>query len=56
MSMEKKLYRAEMQKKGVTLPNPQIPVPETANPVTHKEPGLGAKTLVHSFKAGKPRI
>lgn len=49
-------YKMEMQKKGVTVPGAQHPVPMTATPVTHCEPGLGAKTLSHPFKAGKPTI
>lgn len=56
MSMEKKLYRDAMQKKGVSLPNPQKPAPSNANPVTRKEPGLGGKTVAHPFKAGKKAI
>ena len=56
MSMEKKLYRDAMQKKGVSLPNPQHPAPSNANPVTKLKPGLGGKQVPHPFKAGKKAI
>jgi hypothetical protein len=53
---ERKLYRDMMQKKGVSVPNAQHPTPMTATPVSHSEPGLGAKTIAHPFKSGKPNI
>ena len=52
-----KVYRAEMQKKGVTIPNTAFSgVPQTANPKSKLEPGLGAKSIVHPFKASKTSI
>lgn len=57
-SPESPTYKEEMQKKGgnmgvVARPN-GIPMKET--PVTKSDPGLGAATLPHPYKAGKPRI
>lgn len=56
-SRSRKDYRDSIQKAGVSLSNqPFVQVPQKANPVTHKDPGLGAKTHVHPFKATKPKI
>lgn len=50
-------YKMEVQKKGISLPNDAFrPVGSPANPVTHPDPGLGAKTIAHPYKAGKPKI
>lgn len=53
-----KLYRAEMQKKGIKAPNPQHPVPNTPNPInnTYEKVSLGASKVPHPFKAGKQSI
>lgn len=53
---EHKAYRNKMQEQGITLPGIPKGVPSTPNPVTHKEPGLGATTIPHPYKAGKPKI
>lgn len=56
-SRSRKDYRDAVQKVGVSLPNqPFVQVPQKANPVTHRDPGLGAKTHVHPFKAAKKSI
>jgi hypothetical protein len=50
-------YKMEMQKKGISLgATAQHPVPMKANPVVKQDPGLGATTISHPFKAGKPTI
>jgi hypothetical protein len=50
-------YKMEMQKKGISLGDTaQKPVPMKANPVRNIEPGLGATTISHPYKAGKPTI
>lgn len=49
-------YKMEMQKKGITVGPADVPRPMTATPVSKKEPGLGAATIPHPFKAGKPTI
>jgi hypothetical protein len=55
-SRNRKNYRAELQKAGFSLENqPAKAVTSTATPVTHKDPGLGAKTISHPFKS-KPNI
>ena len=53
-----KMYKLHMQKVGISLPNPHNSgsVPSTANPITKLDPGLGAKTITHPFKAGKQSI
>ncbi len=55
-SRERKNYKADMQKTGVTVPKAQHPVPMTANPVSKSNPGLGATTIAHPFKNGKSSI
>ena len=55
-SRERKNYKAEMQKTGITVPASGKAVPMTATPVTKQNPGLGATTISHPFKAGKPLI
>jgi hypothetical protein len=56
-SRSRKTYRDEVQKAGVSLHNqPFVQVPQKANAVTKHEPGLGAKTISHPFKATKPKI
>jgi hypothetical protein len=49
-------YKMEMQKKGISVPPADVPRPMTANPVKNVEPGLGATTISHPFKAGKSHI
>jgi hypothetical protein len=49
-------YKMEMQKKGFSVPPADVPRPMVANPRTHTDPGLGAKTLSHPFKSGKTAI
>jgi hypothetical protein len=49
-------YKMEIQKNGLTLPGLPKGVPSNPNPHTHTDPGLGAKTLPHPFKGGKPTI
>lgn len=55
---EHKLFREKHQKAGSTwgVGKPDVPRPMTANPVSTCEPGLGATTISHPFKAGKPKI
>jgi len=55
-SGQKKVYRDATQAAGLSIPNVPKGVPMKATPVTHKEPGLGAKTIAHPFKKGKPTI
>jgi len=55
-SRERKNYKADMQKVGVSIPKAQHPVPMTATPVTKSDPGLGAQTIAHPFLKGKPQI
>lgn len=51
-------YKTKMQKEGITLYNQHAAraVPQTANPVSTPEPGLGAKTFPHPFISGKKPI
>jgi hypothetical protein len=49
-------YKMEMQKKGISVGPADKPRPMTANPVSKQEPGLGAATIPHPFKAGKTTI
>lgn len=55
---ERKLYRAKAQKSGDTfgVEKAQHSVPMKATPVTKSDPGLGAATLPHPYKAGKSKI
>lgn len=56
-SRNRKDYKLGVQAAGVSLPNtPFKAVPMTATPVTKRDPGLGAKTIAHPFKNGKPQI
>jgi hypothetical protein len=55
-SPESPTYRQEMQKKGFSVPPADVPRPMKANPVSKQDPGLGAATIPHPFKAGKPTI
>lgn len=57
-SPESPTYRMEMQKKGGNfgVGQAQKPVPMKATPASHTDPGLGATTISHPFKKGKPRI
>lgn len=51
-------YREKAQKKDGTMGVVARPngIPMQATPVTKSDPGLGATTISHPFKAGKPRI
>lgn len=52
-----KHYKREMQTIGISLPNDAFKsVPQTANPKTKLDPGLGAKSITHPFKASKTSI
>lgn len=55
---ERKLFRQEKQASGDTfgVQKAQHSVPMKATPVTKSDPGLGATTLSHPYKAGKPKI
>ena len=44
-----KAYRAEMQKKGITVEGLPHGVPMTATPITKHDPGLGAKNFPHPY-------
>ena len=57
-SPESPTFREEMQKKDGTFDVVARPkgIPMKATPVTKSDPGLGAATLPHPYKAGKPRI
>jgi hypothetical protein len=56
-SREQKDYKLGMQKKGISLTNqPAMSVPQKANKVSNKEPGLGARTISHPYKASKKSI
>lgn len=56
-SPESPTYREQMQKKGFPpIESAQKPTPMKANPVTKQDPGLGAATIPHPFKTGKPTI
>lgn len=49
-------YKMEVQKKGIREPNIPAGIPMKATPVTKPDPGLGATTISHPFKAGKQPI
>lgn len=51
-------YKMGLQKTGITLYNQHAAraVPQTANPVSNPEPGLGAKNFPHPFISGKKPI
>lgn len=52
-----RIYKMEMQKVGFSIQNQHaLAVPQKANKVTSHEPGLGAKTLPHPYKASKKSI
>lgn len=56
-SLNQEPYKVEMQRKGITLGDTAFkPTPMTANPVHNRDPGLGATTIAHPFKKGKPQI
>jgi len=55
-SGQQKVYRDAGQQSGYSCPPLPKGVPMNANPVTKTNPGLGAKTIAHPFKAGKPSI
>ena len=56
-SRERKLFREEMQKANATFEvgKAQHPVPMKATPVTKQDPGLGARSIVHPYKAGRTK-
>lgn len=57
LSQNQEPYKMEMQRKGIRLGDTAFkPTPMTANPVYNCDPGLGAKTIAHPFKKGKPQI
>jgi hypothetical protein len=49
-------YKMEMQKRGISVPARPYGIPMKADPVKKVDPGLGATTISHPFKAGKPTI
>ena len=49
-------YKMEIQAKGLTLPGLPKGVPSPADPIKHVDPGLGATTIAHPYKASKPKI
>lgn len=57
-SRERKNYKAEMQKVGISIPNtPFKAIPMVANPVQARPlRNLGASPKPHPFKNGKPTI
>lgn len=56
-SRNRKDYKMEMQKSGVSIPNtPFAAKPMVANPVSKRSSGLGGSDFPHPFKASKPTI
>lgn len=57
-SPESPTFRQQMQKADGTfgVEKAQKPVPMKADPVRKCDPGLGARTISHPFKAGKRPI
>jgi hypothetical protein len=49
-------YKMEMQQKGITIEAMPKGIPMKANPISKQDPGLGATTISHPFKAGKTTI
>jgi hypothetical protein len=49
-------YKMKMQKQGISEPGIKSGIPMKATPITPCNPGLGATTIAHPFKNGKPKI
>lgn len=51
-----KMYRMEMQKKGITIPSRPAGIPMKADPVKKLNVDLGGTPVHHPFLKGKPTI